>query len=124
MNQPIASLQIPPLEKRQGIPMATIQALAAIIAEKYQPQQIILFGSHAYGHPQPWSDVDLLVVLESDKHPVEVSQEILQALPPILVSVEIVVRSPRALQRRIELEDPFIKEITERGKVLYERTGA
>ena len=103
--------------------MATIQALADIIAEKYKPQQIILFGSHAYGHPQPWSDVDLLVVLESDKHPVEVSQEILQALPPILVSIEIVVRSPHALQRRIELEDPFIKEITERGKVLYERTG-
>ena len=101
--------------------MTAIQAVADLIANQFSPAQIILFGSHAYGSPQPWSDVDLLVIMESEKHPVEVSQEILQALPPFLFSVEILVRSPETIQRRQQMGDPFLIEIMERGKVLYER---
>lgn len=102
--------------------MYAIQAVVDLIAAQFDPDQIILFGSHAYGSPQPWSDVDFLVILESDQHPVEVSQEILQALPPFRFSIEILVRSAATIRRRIELGDTFLKEITARGKVLYART--
>jgi predicted nucleotidyltransferase len=101
--------------------MYAIQAIVDLIAERFDPDQIILFGSHAYGSAQPWSDVDLLVVMESDRHPVEISQEILQALPPFLFSVEIIVRSQDVIQQRIGMEDPFFQEILERGKVMYAR---
>jgi predicted nucleotidyltransferase len=116
------SLEIPALHQRERIPMYAIQAVVDIIAAKFDPDQIILFGSHAYGSPKPWSDVDLLVIMESDHHPVEVSQEMLQALPPFLFSVEILVRSAETIRRRIQLGDAFLKEITTRGKVLYART--
>jgi predicted nucleotidyltransferase len=116
------AFDIPPIHKRQRVPMKAIQAVVDWIAQQFDPEQIILFGSHAYGSPKPWSDVDLLVVMDSKKHPVEASQEILQALPPFMFSLDILVRSAETIQYRINLGDPFLKEITTRGKVLYART--
>lgn len=116
------AFDIPSIHKRQRVPMKAIQSVADWIAQHFDPDQIILFGSHAYGSPKPWSDVDLLVVMNSDKHPVEASQEILQALPPFMFSLDILVRSADTIQHRINLGDPFLKEITTRGKVLYART--
>src|SRR5258707_15001578 len=45
------------------VPMAAIRRLAQQIAERFQPDQIILFGSYAYGEPNQHIDVDLLVVI-------------------------------------------------------------
>ena len=44
---------------------ATIRAVAQLIAERFDPEQIILFGSHARGNAGSHSDIDLLVVLKS-----------------------------------------------------------
>ena len=46
-----------------NIPMAAIRRYARQIAEKFDPEKIILFGSYAYGEPHEWSDVDILVVM-------------------------------------------------------------
>jgi len=56
MATPIA-FQVPPLDRRKRIPARVIRALAEHFAEKFAPEEIILFGSRAYGKPQPWSDV-------------------------------------------------------------------
>ncbi len=121
MVEYIRHLEIPPLDQRECIPAYAIQAIVDIIVEKYDPEKIILFGSHAYGSPQPWSDIDLLVVMESGRHPVAVSQEMLRHLPPAMFSIDIVVRTPKTIQRRIALGDTFLKEIISRGQVMYER---
>ena len=47
------------------IDKATIQVVAQLIAQKFDPEQITLFGSHARGNPGSHSDIDLLVVLKS-----------------------------------------------------------
>ena len=47
------------------IDKATIRAVAQLIAQKFDPEQIILFGSHARGNAGSHSDIDLLVVLKS-----------------------------------------------------------
>lgn len=112
---------IPPLHQRKCIPMDVIQAVANEIAGRFDPERIVLFGSHAYGTPQPWSDVDLLVILDTQENPIDASQAILHSLPPFLFSVDIIVRSPEALKNRIDMGDPFLKEVTRKGKVLYER---
>lgn len=101
--------------------MRTIRALANHIAEAFNPEKIILFGSHAYGKPQPWSDVDLLVVMETPKGEAETSLEIYKSLPRITFSLDIVVRSSEAIERRKKLGDWFLIDITEKGKTLYER---
>ncbi len=56
---------VPPIYKRKRIPMRTIRAIVKHIAEKFDPEKIILFGSYAYGKPTAWSDVDLLVIMDA-----------------------------------------------------------
>ncbi|MBI2331963.1 MAG: nucleotidyltransferase domain-containing protein [Chloroflexi bacterium] len=115
--------QVPPLNKRKRIPMRTIRALAKHIAREFDPDQVILFGSHAYGKPTAWSDVDLLVVMETPKgEEFEKSLEIRESLSRVTFGLDIVVRSRKVIERRKKLGDWFLIDITEKGKVLYERS--
>jgi uncharacterized protein len=95
-----------------------IQALSDQIARTFRPAQIILFGSYAYGSPGPDSDVDLLVVMPYAGHPAYQTAAILSAVSPSF-PVDVVVRDPGELQKRIALGDFFLREVVERGQVLY-----
>jgi predicted nucleotidyltransferase len=115
--------QVPPVNQRRRIPMKTIRAIAKHIAEKFNPEQIILFGSHAYGKPTAWSDVDLLVVMDTPKgEEMKKMLEIRESLPLLMFGLDIVVRSRKVIERRKKLGDWFLVDITEKGKVLYERS--
>lgn len=113
--------QSPQLKKRVRIPMRTIRALAKLIAQKFDPEEIILFGSHAYGKPHAWSDVDFLVVMDTPKGEMDAILKVSDALPDLPFSVDIVVRSRKVLEKRKKLGDWFLREITSKGRVLYER---
>jgi predicted nucleotidyltransferase len=117
-----AAFQVPPVNQRKRIPMRAIRAMAAHIAERFNPEEIILFGSHAYGKPDGWSDVDLLVVMDSPKGEMESALDIIESLPRLSFSVDIIVRSRNVLEKRKKMGDWFLREITQRGKVLYART--
>jgi predicted nucleotidyltransferase len=114
--------QVPPVNQRRRIPMKTIRAIANHIAKKFDPEQIILFGSHAYGKPTAWSDVDLLVVMDTPKGEMEAILEVLDSLPMLTFGLDIVVRSRNSIERRKKLGDWFLVDITEKGRVLYERS--
>jgi predicted nucleotidyltransferase len=104
------------------IPMAAIRRYARQVAERFQPQKIILFGSYAYGTPHEDSDVDLLVVMPAANH---VSQAVrIRLALPAPFPMDLLVRTPEKLRRRIEEGNWFLREITEKGKVLYERRNA
>lgn len=115
-------LKVPPLQKRKRIPMRVIRALAKYIAEKFQPEAILLFGSYAYGKPQPWSDVDLLIIMDAPKGEAETALEIYRSLPPLPFSLDLIVRSRETIEKRKKINDWFLIDITEKGKILYERT--
>jgi predicted nucleotidyltransferase len=56
--------------RRNGrIPSRAIQSVVKQIAENFDPERVILFGSYAYGRPHQYSDVDLLVILETEERP-------------------------------------------------------
>jgi predicted nucleotidyltransferase len=117
------ALQVPPLNKRTRIPMRVIRAIAQHIAEKFEPEQIILFGSHAYGKPTAWSDVDLLVVMDTPMgKEFEKSLEIRESLPSLNFGLDVVVRSRKVIEKRKKLGDWFLVDVTEKGKILYERS--
>jgi len=96
-----------------------ITAFCDRIVEQFQPEKVILFGSYAYGNPTPDSDVDVLVVLPFEGKNPEKATEIWVASRPRF-PIDIVVRKPQELQRRLELGDVFLREIIKRGTVLYE----
>ena len=123
-NQAMATLnvfQVSPLQKRKRIPMTTIRAIANHIAKKFDPEQIILFGSHAYGKPTAWSDVDLLVVMDTPKGEMETILEIVDSLPEVLISVDVLAHSRKVIEKRQSLGDQFMVDIMKKGRVLYAR---
>lgn len=96
-----------------------IKRLADQIAREFHPDKIILFGSHAYGRPSPDSDVDLLVIMRFRGRPVRQAITILNKLN-VLTPIDLLVRTPEQVQERLALGDQFMREILERGKVMYE----
>jgi predicted nucleotidyltransferase len=102
--------------------MKTIRAIARHIAKRFSPEKIILFGSHAYGNPTAWSDVDLLVIMDTPDGELAAIKEVAESLPDLSFRVDIIVRSGDVLEKRIKLGDWFLRDVTHKGKVLYERT--
>ncbi len=98
---------------------AAIQQVVRQIVEKFHPRRVILFGSHAYGTPDPDSDVDLLVEMETPLRSVEQALEIRRSVE-FPFPTDLLVRTPQQIAERIQMRDPFFLEILSRGKVLYE----
>ncbi len=97
-----------------------IQTICDDIVREFAPLQVILFGSYAYGTPKEYSDVDLLVVMaipesETRRQAIEIRQRI-----PHHFSMDLLVRSPEEIAYRLSYNDWFLREITEKGEVLYE----
>lgn len=85
------------------------------------PDKIILFGSYAYGKPTVDSDIDLLVIMESDQRPIERTGAVSDLFAERHFGMDILVRTPEELAERLAMGDDFLREITSRGKVLYAR---
>jgi uncharacterized protein len=103
----------------RNVPASIIRRFAREVAERFQPEKIVLFGSHAYGMPHEDSDVDILVVMPA-RNQLDEAARISQAICPPF-PLDIIVRTPRNLRWRLAEGDSFLNEIMTRGKVLYEK---
>ena len=101
------------------IPMRIIRRYAHEVAERFQPDKIILFGSYAYGTPHAGSDVDLLVVMPA-RNQIDQAFKIRCAVPTRF-PMDLIVRTPASLKWRLAEGDLFHTEIVTKGKVLYEK---
>jgi predicted nucleotidyltransferase len=114
------TIVVPPINKRTRIPQAAIDDVVRQIAEKFKPDKIILFGSYAYGKPKQISDVDLLVVMDSSIKENQLSFTIRKAIN-YHFGLDLIVKTPKSLSSRIDMGYFFLKEILQKGKVLYEQ---
>jgi predicted nucleotidyltransferase len=120
---PAKSINVPPITQRTRIPQQAIDDVVQQIIENFRPQKIILFGSYAYGSPRAESDVDLLVIMDTPLKEVEQEIRICQIIEHHF-GLDLLVRKPETVARRMQLGDPFLREIIQRGRVLYERTAS
>ena len=102
------------------VALSSVIELSQRIAEEFDPERIILFGSHAYGTPKEHSDVDLLVLMRFQGSAFHKSLEIEDRLDSGLY-LDVVVRDPDDAARRYREGDPLIQEAFDHGRVLYER---
>jgi predicted nucleotidyltransferase len=103
---------------------AKIHQAVQKIVDVVRPEKVILFGSFAHGQPGTDSDVDLLVIMESEQNPHARSVQVSEILYPRPFPVDIIVRTPAEVAERIALGDCFFRDIMARGKVLYERSAS
>ncbi len=97
-----------------------IRAFSEAVAREFRPQKIVLFGSYACGRPTHSSDVDLLVIMRRTRDRGErMSVRIRHAIPRDF-PLDLLVRTPSDVARRLRWGDPFICELLQKGKVLYE----
>jgi predicted nucleotidyltransferase len=99
--------------KRQQIKRACAQ-----IVQRFRPERIVLFGSHAYGRPDADSDVDLLVVMPFIGKGFRKASEIRSGIDADF-PLDLVVRTPEEMTRRLAGGDTFLREVVEKGELLY-----
>jgi predicted nucleotidyltransferase len=103
---------------------AKIRSFCNELAKQFRPRKIILFGSYAYGKPTEDSDVDLLVVMNRTRYRGErMSFRIRQAIDASF-PMDLLVRTPNFIAKRLKWKDCFTEEIMRKGKVLYEASDA
>ena len=95
------------------------------LAEEYQPEKIFLFGSYAYGQPDEDSDLDLLVIKDTQEEPGERRSRVSKIMAPARdhISVDIFVLTPSELDMELRGGNQFYQEVVFRGTLLYGEEG-
>jgi predicted nucleotidyltransferase len=98
---------------------SAIRRMVEQIVDRFQPDKIVLFGSHAYGQPSSGSDVDVLVVMPTKNQVAQACRIRLAVEHPF--PLDLLVRTPEHLEARVEAGDSFLQEVLSKGLVLYEK---
>lgn len=99
------------------IPMRVISRYVRQVADRFQPDKIILFGSYACGTPHEDSDVDLLVIMPC-RNELDMAVKITWELPAPFAT-DLLVRKPEQWLWRTQEGESFSTAILTKGKVLY-----
>jgi predicted nucleotidyltransferase len=100
---------------------ATIQEMVRRIVDKFDPDQVILFGSYARGTAGPDSDVDLLVVMPVKGSINEKRLEIRVALHDVGGAKDIALATPEQVATYKDVVGTVIHPAIHEGIVLYDR---
>ena len=111
---------MPRITKRTT-PQALIRRMVRRIVDRFHPEQVILFGSHARGDAGPDSDVDLLIVMDFEGTAFDKGLEIMQVLDHGLTPVDVIVTRPADFAWRKEVVGTIEWPAAREGKVLYAR---
>ncbi len=96
------------------------EAVRRIIAG-FNPEKIILFGSYAYGQPSPNSDMDLLIIMDTNVKPHKRAVPIRKVLKDIGIPKDVIVKTPEEFERFKDVIGTIIYPAVHKGKLLYER---
>src|SRR3954469_24961573 len=96
------------------VPLRVIRRFARQVAERFHPDRIILFGSHAYGTPHADSDVDILVVMPC-RNQLDQAFKI-RCGGPTGFPMDLIVFKPQHVKWRLAERESFLTEIMTNGK--------
>ena len=109
-------------ESKGTINKTTIRAVAQLIADRFDPEQIILFGSYARGNAGYHSDIDLLVVFNSLENWPKRDNPIRAAIAEhFILPVDVLVTTPDRLAQQHENPCSFVNTALGSREILYER---
>lgn len=98
-----------------------LDAVVGRLVGRFDPEKIILFGSHATEQAREDSDVDLLVVAETDLPTGERFAAASRALADVPAAFDVIVRTPEEYRRRRGVVNDIVYFADKYGRVVYER---
>lgn len=117
-----AALPKPTLFRYAGRTLAEwVPAIVARVAERFDPERIVLFGSFARGNAGPDSDIDLLVVFREAVQRRSTAVALRLAIADIPAPVDFVVTDLGEIERRGRIAGPALGAALREGKVVYRR---
>ena len=110
--------------KGKGAAQEAILRMVDKIRAGYDPERIILFGSYAYGEPTEDSDIDLFIVKDDPRPPIDRRLAVKRLLREEnrYYSLEVLVYRPEELRERLAWDD-FLQEVVSAGEELYAKPG-
>lgn len=90
------------------------------IVREINPEKIILFGSYAWGNPTDNSDLDLLIIKKSKESRLDRQMDLERKLWGSGVPMDLLVYTQEEINKRLEIDDPFMLHILNNGKILYQ----
>lgn len=106
--------------KRRVILEAELERYVKLLREHYDPQRILLFGSLASGEVREWSDIDLVIIKETERRFLDRTREVLELLRP-RVGIDVLVYTPDEFAQMVQQRAFVRDEIVGKGRVLYDR---
>lgn len=105
----------------ETLPPDMIDAIVRRLVAAYQPLRVILFGSYATGRADADSDIDLLIIKETSRRPIDRWVEAKRILRDRnrRTPISPLVLTPAELADRIAAGDYFVRGILAQGRVLY-----
>jgi predicted nucleotidyltransferase len=90
------------------------------LAAEFHPEEVWLFGSHAWGRPDEGSDLDLMVVVgQSDETPVRRAQRAHRCLRGLGIAKDVLVKTRPELERFRNVRSSLEAEILKHGRLIY-----
>ena len=89
--------------------------------KNYVPEKIILFGSATTKNMDEYSDMDVVVIKQTQENFLERIKKTVFMLRDEIGKVDIFVYTPQEFEKMKEVENPFISRVLETGKVIYEK---
>jgi len=91
------------------------------IVQEYKPEKIILFGSRAYGKPNQDSGYDVFIIKRTKRQDIDRIRDVSDIFLKRDFSLDVIVRTPTELKRRLQDGSCLYKEIMTKGVILYEK---
>ena len=114
---PFRFREVPVVKK---VDAATLQEIVRRLVAEFQPEAVILFGSHAWGTPTDDSDLDLLVIVSaSDEQPAARATRAHRAMGEIRCPMDILVRTREEIEEHRDLRASLMWRIAEEGRLLH-----
>jgi DNA polymerase sigma len=99
-----------------------LHSMTERLVAEFAPDQIILFGSYAWGTPTESSDVDLYVIIpETSERPLQRARRAVACLGGMGISKDILVRTRTEAEKYRNVYASLECQIFEKGRVIYER---
>jgi predicted nucleotidyltransferase len=105
----------------KNIPDGLLDDVVKRLVDGLHPENIILFGSHAYGVPNKGSDIDLIVIIpESDEPRYRRAQKAYGYLWGLKAPVELIIMTHQEVDQSVTVPVSLASKAVRKGRVLYE----